>query len=187
MIITFSVFKILKHQKYIVNNNDVNNSTLDTKTIKETTEDIVVLNKSIYNVYPSKGDYIGTMSIPVLNEIFSIYEGTESEELEKGVEHFIQSTLPGENDNSVISGHNDTAFSNLGKVNVGDDILIETSAGKFTYEVIQIRIVEKDDKTVIVPTKGAMLTLTTCYPFDYVGFPPQRYIVQAEMIYSTVN
>jgi sortase (surface protein transpeptidase) len=28
----------------------------------------------------------------------------------------------------------------------------------------------------------SQLTLVTCYPFDYVGSAPQRFIVQAELI-----
>ncbi|MGE5421634.1 MAG: sortase domain-bontaining protein, partial [Ignavibacteriales bacterium] len=42
----------------------------------------------------------------------------------------------------------------------------------------------KDDKTVIVPTDHAVLTLTTCYPFYTPGYHPDRYIVQATLVKS---
>jgi sortase A len=50
------------------------------------------------------------------------------------------------------------------------------------YEVHKIRIVNSDDKTVIVPTEDAVLTLSTCYPFRFIGNAPKRYIVQAGLI-----
>jgi sortase A len=42
--------------------------------------------------------------------------------------------------------------------------------------------VPKDDKTVIVPTDNAVLTVTTCYPFEFVGSAPDRYILIADLI-----
>lgn len=96
--------------------------------------------------------------------------------------HFIQSVLPGEQDNSVLSGHRDTVFREIGDLLIGDLLIVETSAGIFTYEVTGTRIVDKDDQTVIVPTDHAVLTLTTCYPFRYVGPAPDRYIVSADLL-----
>ena len=46
------------------------------------------------------------------------------------------------------------------------------------------RIVSEDDRIVIVPTDHAVLTLTTCYPFDFIGSAPERYIVSADLILS---
>ena len=46
---------------------------------------------------------------------------------------------------------------------------METSAGEFTYEIDDIKIVHKDDRTVIVHIDHAVLTLSTCYPFNSVG------------------
>ena len=65
---------------------------------------------------------------------------------------------------------------------VGDLITVRTDYGRFVYEVHKIRIVKADHKTVIVPTEDAVLTLSTCYPFRYIGNAPKRYIVQAGLI-----
>jgi LPXTG-site transpeptidase (sortase) family protein len=111
-----------------------------------------------------------------------IYHGTDEEELEKGVGHFAGSVLPGENDNSVLSGHRDTVFRKLGEVGKGDLLVVKTSAGTFTYKVKKVRIVDKDDRTVIVPKPRATLTVSTCYPFDFVGVSPERYILMADLI-----
>jgi len=109
-------------------------------------------------------------------------QGTGEKELTEGVGHFTQSILPGEKDNCVISGHRETTFRQLNKLKIGNPLIVQTSAGTFTYEVSGTRIVHKDDKTVIVPTKNAVLTLTTCYPFNFIGNAPDRYIVSAVLV-----
>lgn len=124
---------------------------------------------------------------PALDRRLPIYHGTNDYELVKGVGHFAQSVLPGEACNSVLSGHRDTVFRNLYNVEIGHRLIVETSAGIFTYEVNGIRIVHADDKTVIVPTGRAVLTLTTCYPFYAIGNAPDRYIVSAELVESLLK
>jgi sortase A len=127
----------------------------------------------------AKGDFIGTLAIPRINKVISIYEGTEESQLKKGAGHYIKSVLPGAMDNSVIAGHRDSVFSKFGSLKVGDPITVTTSYGKFVYIIDSFRIVKADDRTVIVPTKEATLTLSTCYPFRFVGNAPKRFIVTA--------
>ncbi|MCP8969904.1 sortase [Ectobacillus ponti] len=91
---------------------------------------------------------------------------------------------PGEHDNSILSGHNDSVFRHLDKLRQGDTVTIRTDAGSFTYMVSNTRIVAKEDRSVIVPHHAPMLTLTTCYPFWHLGDAPQRYIVTAVLIRS---
>ena len=146
--------------------------------------DMLNPDKILYPLYPSKGDNIGSLSIPVLKQKLPIIQGTGTDELKKGVGHFIQSALPGEEGNSVLSGHRDTVFSKLGKLKIDDQLIVQTSAGTFTYEIKHIRIVDKDDKTVIVPADHAVLTLTTCYPFRFFGSAPDRYILTADLLTS---
>jgi len=128
------------------------------------------------------GDFLGTIEIPSIKSIINIFEGTSEAELSKGVGHFIQSVMPGVKDNSVISGHRDTVFSNLGKVKIGAKIIITVESGRYVYRVERIRIVSSNDRTVIVPTEEATLTLSTCYPFAFIGNAPERYIVVAKLV-----
>ena len=152
-------------------------------------EDVIVESedKSLYPVYPQEGDNIGTLIIPALNRKIDILQGTQEEELEKGVGHVTQSVLPGEKDNCVISGHRDTVFRQLYKLEIGDYLIVQTKAGTFTYEVDGTRIVHADDKTVIVPTDDAVLTMTTCYPFYAIGDAPDRYIVSSVLVKSELT
>jgi sortase A len=130
----------------------------------------------------NEGDMLGSLSIPSLDETVPIVEGTSEDDLKKGAGHYIQSVLPGDNDNCVISGHRDTFFANLGSLGIGDILVVQTSSGTFTYRISNIRIVDKDDRTVIVPTDHAVLTLTTCYPFLFIGDAPNRYIISSDLV-----
>jgi len=133
---------------------------------------------------PKQGERVGTLSIPTLKLRLPIVEGTDENQLDKGVGHFSKSVMPGMTDNCVLSGHRDTVFARLGKLEPGDELVVQTDSGIFTYAITKIRIVHKDDKTVIVPSDRAILTVSTCYPFDYVGFAPDRYILVADLIGS---
>jgi sortase A len=131
---------------------------------------------------PKVGDVIGTLSIPKLKKTITIIEGTGSKELKLGAGHYVGSVLPGVSDNSVLAGHRDSVFRNLGELKLGDLMTVRTSYGTFVYEVHKIRIVNANDRTVIVPTKDAVLTLSTCYPFRFIGNAPKRYVVQAGLV-----
>ena len=141
------------------------------------------IDEVLYPVRPEKGENIGNLFIPKIEAALPIFHGTDEDELLKGVGHFADSVLPGENDNSVLSGHMDTVFRRLGEVGKGDLLVVETSAGKFTYKVRKTRIVDADDRTVIVPKPEATLTVSTCYPFDFIGSDaPERFILIADLV-----
>lgn len=137
-----------------------------------------------YMAVPKIGAVIGTISLPTLKQKLPIIQGTDDAQLKRGVGHFVRSVLPGMKDNSVLAGHRDSVFSHLGRLALGDPIVIRTTAGQFTYRIIKFRIVMANDRTVIVPTPTAILTLSTCYPFYFIGHAPKRYIVTAKLVQS---
>jgi sortase A len=59
-------------------------------------------------------------------------------------------------------------------------VTIATAAGTYRYIVRDTQIVEPTDLSVLAPTERPTVTLITCYPFDYIGSAPQRFIVRAE-------
>lgn len=160
---------------------EINGTTTDKSDSTETSSKVNSNAVSLYNPRPKKGKTIGTLTIPSLKIKVPIIEGTRDRDLKKGVGHYVGSVLPGEKDNCVLSGHRDTTLRKLGKLKEGAKLIITTSAGKFTYTLSGTRIVDKEDRTVIVPTQEAVLTLTTCYPFNYVGNAPDRYVVSADL------
>jgi sortase A len=143
-----------------------------------------VAQKVVYPVDPAKGEVFGTLSIPALTRTFPVIQGTDSAELKQGVGHMVQTAMPGEPDNCVISGHRDTVFTDLGRLKMGDRLIVKTARGTFTYQISRIRIVHKDDRTVVVSADHAVLTVSTCYPFRYIGSAPDRYVLVADLVAS---
>lgn len=168
-----------------INNTQTDISNEESELALSVSEDEDV--KLLYPERPAIGDEIGELYIPKLEVTLPIYHGTNDDELEKGVGHYAGSVLPGEDDNSVLSGHRDTVFRELGKVGEGDMLIVTTSVGEFEYKVNKVRIVDKDDRTVIVPKPKATLTISTCYPFDFIGAAPERYILVAYLVSETLN
>ncbi|MBC8059387.1 MAG: class D sortase [Clostridiaceae bacterium] len=136
---------------------------------------------------PKLGEEFAEMVISSVSLDYPIIHGDRDEDLEKGIGHFAGSTLPGESGNVVICGHRDTVFKKLQYVKVGEEITIKTNYASFIYKVSKIRIVEADDKTVVVPSDKELLTMYTCYPFSYIGHAPKRYVIVADYVSSNKN
>jgi sortase A len=130
---------------------------------------------------PKMGEHFADLIIPKLKAKMPVVEGTDEDELAEGVGHFADSVLPGEPDNSVLSGHRDTVFRHVGELKKGDELLVKTRQGTFVYVITKTWVTKPDDRTVIVPYGKPVLTLTTCYPFTYIGPAPERYIIQSEL------
>ncbi|MCD7035863.1 class D sortase [Metabacillus sp. GX 13764] len=143
--------------------------------------------QQLYTAVPKIGENMGELFIPKLKASLPIYHGTDEDELERGVGHYAGSVLPGEKDNSVLAGHRDTVFRRLGEVGKKDLLIVKTKAGTFTYKVRKVRIVDADDRTVIVPKPKATLTVSTCYPFRFIGPAPKRYVLVADLIGSQIK
>jgi sortase A len=133
---------------------------------------------------PVHGETVGILEIPALDAKLPIVEGTNEDELSRGVGHFYTSKYPTDNDQIVLSGHRDTVFRDIGKLEIGDTFIVRLPYGEFTYEIYETEIVDKYNQDVIQSTApNEELVLSTCYPFSYVGSAPDRYIVYAKPVY----
>ncbi|WP_010197357.1 class D sortase [Bacillus sp. m3-13] len=128
------------------------------------------------------GDEIGEVYIPVLEVGISVFHGVTEGVLGKGVGHVPGTSLPGDGGNIVLSGHRDTVFRRLEEIKVGDKVVFEFGGGLYTYKIGKIRVVDKEDTSVVVPRPSEVLTITTCYPFRFIGSAPERYVLEAEFI-----
>jgi sortase A len=129
---------------------------------------------------PSMGDIIGILQFPSIDEELPIIEGTDEDDLEKGVGHYKGSSFPNEQGQIVLSGHRDTVFRKLGELKMGDILAISTPKGTFSYKIEHTQIVEANDRSIItLQKKEEILNLTTCYPFSFIGNAPKRYIITA--------
>lgn len=124
---------------------------------------------------------MGVLNVGDMDIRAAIFEGTETEQLKKGIGHYKGTALLGQSGNCVLTGHNDTVFRNLGRLKNGDAVSVETTEGIYKYKVIGIKIVDESDMSVLAQGKDKMLTLITCYPFSYIGLSSERYTVIAQL------
>jgi sortase A len=98
--------------------------------------------------------------------------------------HLNGTPLPGEQGNSVISGHRDTHFHFLKNVVPGDPISVHRRDGSVrNFRVRQAQVVDARTASLPLSPSSPQLTLVTCYPFEAL-FPggPLRYVVTAELV-----
>lgn len=124
---------------------------------------------------------IGKLEIPKLKAKWPVIAGVGNKELAKGVGHYIGSAAAGQLGNSIYAGHREMGLKKVGGLAIGEEIIVETLDGTFTYEVTATRIVPQEDRSVSIESDESLLTLITCYPFDYFGSAPNRYIVTATL------
>ena len=130
------------------------------------------------------GASIAKLSIPRLSSVLYVLEGTDDQDLKRGPGHLEGTVMPGAVGNCVIAGHRDTHFRVLKDVAKGDEIVVQSHKGTYKYRVSGISVVTPDNVDSLQPTSNSVLNLITCFPFDYVGSAPRRFIVHADLIRS---
>ena len=137
------------------------------------------------------GEGFAVLHVPGLPDYdpWVVVEGTSVEALKNGPGHIPGTALPGELGNVVVSGHRTTygaPFERFGELEPGDEVVLETRTGWFTYTVRGSSIVAPTAVEVTYAVPGdptaepteRLLTLTTCHP-KYSA--RQRLVVQAEL------
>lgn len=122
---------------------------------------------------------VGRIDIPRIGLSASVREGDDEETLRIAVGHISGTPLPGIGGNAGLAAHRNTFFRPLRDVRKDDRIVVTTGTGAFHYRVESTEIVLPTDVRVLDPTEQPALTLVTCYPFDWIGDAPQRFIVHA--------
>lgn len=135
--------------------------------------------------WPMLGEQFGNLVIESATLDYPVYHGDREEDFRKGIGHYNGSGFPGEGGNVVLSGHRNTVFKALKDVEVGDKVTFETTYGKYEYVISDIRITDGNDKTIVQPSSTEKLTLYTCYPFEYFGNAPNRYVITCSLVEGT--
>lgn len=143
---------------------------------------IDLATKNLKN-YPEYGSKYGTISIPSLDIELPIYFGDTLEILKYGVGHSSLSYFPGEGGSILCMGHNTAKYlKKLPKIKNEDKILIETSYGKYTYNVYDTKIVYQTElEAAPIQREKEILMLYTCYPVDGIGHAVNRFFVYANL------
>jgi LPXTG-site transpeptidase (sortase) family protein len=134
-----------------------------------------------FKTHQPAGEVLTKLSIPRIGLRAVVIEGTSSRSLLLGPGHMTGSAIPGSNGNSVIAGHRDTFFRHLQSLKNGDAIYVLRSGKRFHYAVIEKKVVQSNDISVLRASKGSELTLITCYPTHFIGPAPQRLIIVAKL------
>ena len=124
-------------------------------------------------------ELVGRIEIPRLGISAIIAEGTDARTLQRAVGHVPATALPGDDGNVVLAGHRDSFFRALKDVRAGDRVRITTPSGDYDYQVDSTDIVGADRVDLLDASGAATLTLITCYPFNYLGPAPGRFVVHA--------
>ena len=118
------------------------------------------------------GGILGYLEIPMIGVELPIYDGATDANLQKGVGWLSGTSLPvgGESTHTVLSGHRglptSRLFTDINKMQVGDEFYIRNLTDILAYKVIEIKIVEPGDTSSLGITEGRDLaTLLTCHPY----------------------
>jgi sortase A len=135
---------------------------------------------------PGEGAPEAMIEIPKIGVNKIVVEGTNTPDLRQGPGHYQGTPLPGQAGNAAIAGHRTTygaPFYNLDALKPGDEIMVTTPQGSFTYKVTRSLVVSPSNESVLAASATPELTLTTCTPRFSAS---SRLVVQAALFASTV-
>jgi len=127
---------------------------------------------------PEIGEAAGRILIPAIGVDKTYVQGVGRDDLRKGPGHYPLTALPGQPGNAAIAGHRTTygaPFLDLDKLQPGDEIIVDTLQGRFTYLVNEQQadgggapvghfIVDPTATWVLDDQGDSRLTLTACHP-----------------------
>jgi sortase A len=132
------------------------------------------------------GSVVGRLEIPKIKLDVMVLEGDDDDVLEKAAGHVPKTDFPGGAGNVVIAAHRDTFFRGLRNIHMDDEITLTTAQGVHKYQVGLVELVAPEDVQVLKALDHPTLTLITCFPFEFIGDAPKRFIVQAAEVRPAV-
>ena len=124
----------------------------------------------------------GLFALDILGDEISVAYGVEESTLEKTPGWLTSSVLPGQDGMCVVYGHrNRNHLKILEKVERGDTITVTMDGATYIYTVSDVTIYESSSDMRLPTVDGKTLVLVTCYPFQYSGHAPGKYLVIATL------
>ena len=136
---------------------------------------------------PERRAWLARLEAPSVDLSATVLEGSDDGTLARAAGHIEDTAFPGQPGNIGIAGHRDTIFRPLRRLRTGDPITLSTTDRVFHYRVPGTRIVDPQDVYVLNPTDRPAITLVTCYPFEFIGHAPRRFIVRADLVSENVR
>ena len=135
---------------------------------------------------PWETGMMGYVDIPKIGVHVPIYHGTEERALQSGAGFWYGTSLPvgGENTHCVLAAHNGLVkaklFTDLDKLEVGDQFTLDVLNETFTYEVDQILVTLPEETEELYIQNGKdLVTLYTCTPY---GVNTHRLLVRGHRV-----
>jgi len=125
---------------------------------------------------------IGSIEVPALALSAPIVADIDAGSLREGVGHIRGTAIPGGLGTVGLAGHRDSFFRPLRRIAPGMEITLTGNTGTYHYVVDSTEIVTPDKVHVLYIAQRPALTLITCFPFDYIGPAPRRFIVHAHLL-----
>ncbi|WP_210395905.1 class GN sortase [Motiliproteus sediminis] len=124
---------------------------------------------------------LARLRLPALGVDQLVLDGDSGRTLAFGPGLNSNSGLPGSSRLTLISGHRDTHFRFLSRIESGMEIEVETLQGRWRYRIEARQVINIDEGAVSVSDNRPGLLLVTCYPFDTLEpGGPLRLLVWAE-------
>jgi sortase A len=129
-----------------------------------------------------EGAPLGRIEISRVGLTAMVQEGVGEGTLSRAVGHIPSTPLPGQRGNVGLAGHRDSFFRELRHIRLDDEITLATLNGTYRYRVETTSVVAPEETEVLADAGYDRLTLVTCYPFNFVGSAPKRFIISARKI-----
>lgn len=120
---------------------------------------------------PIPGNALARMSVPSLGQQWIVVEGTSLADIATAPGHYSFSAMPGQKGNFAVAGHREKGlFWDLDRIKIGNEIIVETRRGTFTYVVTRNFVTSPQSWPEVSATPpgfkagSKVLTLTTCNP-----------------------
>jgi sortase A len=125
---------------------------------------------------------IGRLIVPAIGLSVPVIDNDDPDSLREGVGHVPGTAVAGGLGNLVLAGHRDTFLRALRNIRTGMPIRVVSSEGTFFYVTDSTEIVMPQDVQVADIGRRPEMTLITCYPFNYIGAAPKRFVVHAHLL-----
>jgi len=141
---------------------------------------------------PGGDGVVGTLQIPRFGDSFQvpIVQSTSLAQLRRGIGWYDGTAAPGQIGNFALAGHRlgwGQPFAKLRTLRVGDEVVVTTGTGTFTYTIITgPTVVASTESDILAPVPGdpgrnptkALITLTTAASWLPT---PDRLVVVGEL------
>lgn len=121
------------------------------------------------------------IKVPKIGYTAAVQEGVDDSKLAGGPGHYPTTPWPGQAGNIGVAAHN-VYWIKFNDLQPGDEVVLQTRWGDYTYQVTGKTIVNPDNRQVLAPTPDDRLTLTTCWPLWAGAFATQRLIIFTQQV-----